>query len=177
MIVQLPGPRNSLGLVKFDMRNDQAIYLHDTPAKALFARDQRHFSHGCVRVQDALGFAEMIAQHEGVRRRRREARPRKTRPSWRCPARSRCVCSTTPLRRRRPRALRADEYGWVTMSRWRSASPHGPQQRRAAARRPRALELAGSAWNISGRNADGHELHTARLKGVPAAERSLFLAG
>ena len=31
--VQQSGPKNSLGLVKFDMRNDQAIYLHDTPAK------------------------------------------------------------------------------------------------------------------------------------------------
>lgn len=65
-IVQLSGPDNALGQVKFDMRNDQAIYLHDTPAKALFAEDQRHFSHGCVRVQDALGFATMIAQQEGV---------------------------------------------------------------------------------------------------------------
>ena len=66
MIVQLSGPTNALGLVKFDMRNDQSIYLHDTPAKALFAQGRRHFSHGCVRVQDALGFAAMIAQQEGV---------------------------------------------------------------------------------------------------------------
>ncbi|WP_284734658.1 L,D-transpeptidase family protein [Sphingosinicella terrae] len=66
MIVQESGPDNALGMVKFDMRNDQAIYLHDTPAKALFARDQRHSSHGCVRVQDALGFARMIAEQEGV---------------------------------------------------------------------------------------------------------------
>ena len=65
-IVQLSGPKNSLGLVKFDMQNDQAIYLHDTPAKALFSRNGRHFSHGCVRVQDALGFARMIAEQEGV---------------------------------------------------------------------------------------------------------------
>ena len=49
-LVQLPGPKNSLGQVKFDMRNDQAIYLHDTPAKALFGRPERHRSHGCVRV-------------------------------------------------------------------------------------------------------------------------------
>ena len=48
------------------MRNDHAIYLHDTPAKALFGQDERHSSHGCVRVQDALGFARMIAQQEGV---------------------------------------------------------------------------------------------------------------
>ncbi|MGZ8282611.1 MAG: L,D-transpeptidase family protein [Allosphingosinicella sp.] len=65
-IVQESGPTNSLGQVKFDMRNDQAIYLHDTPAKSLFAEDERHRSHGCVRVQDALGFAQMIAEQEGV---------------------------------------------------------------------------------------------------------------
>ena len=65
-IVQRSGPTNSLGLVKFDMRNDQSIYLHDTPAKALFGEDMRQFSHGCVRVQDALGFAALIAADQGV---------------------------------------------------------------------------------------------------------------
>jgi len=65
-IVQQPGPKNSLGLVKFDMQNDHAIYLHDTPAKALFGMVQRQRSHGCVRVEDALGFAEMLAKDEGV---------------------------------------------------------------------------------------------------------------
>lgn len=65
-IVQKSGPRNSLGLVKFDLRNDQEIYLHDTPAKALFDAADRHASHGCVRVDDALGFAAMIAENEGV---------------------------------------------------------------------------------------------------------------
>jgi len=65
-IVQQPGPQNSLGLVKFDMLNDHAIYLHDTPAKALFERIQRQRSHGCVRVEDALGFAEMLARDNNV---------------------------------------------------------------------------------------------------------------
>ncbi len=65
-LVQQPGPKNSLGLVKFDMQNDHAIYLHDTPAKQLFAMIQRQRSHGCVRVDDALGFAEMLARDEGV---------------------------------------------------------------------------------------------------------------
>ncbi len=64
-LVQQPGPQNALGLVKFDMQNDHAIYLHDTPAKQMFGRDDRHLSHGCVRVQDALGFARLLAQHEG----------------------------------------------------------------------------------------------------------------
>jgi L,D-transpeptidase YcbB len=65
-LVQLPGPKNSLGQVKFDMRNDQAIYLHDTPAKALFGLPERHRSHGCVRVQDALGFAFLLAHDNGI---------------------------------------------------------------------------------------------------------------
>ncbi len=65
-LVQSPGPKNSLGQVKFDMRNDQAIYLHDTPAKALFGRTERHRSHGCVRVQDAIGFALLLAHDDGI---------------------------------------------------------------------------------------------------------------
>ncbi len=65
-LVQQPGPKNALGEVKFDMQNDEAIYLHDTPAKALFAQNERHKSHGCVRVHDALGFARMIAQADGI---------------------------------------------------------------------------------------------------------------
>lgn len=65
-IVQGPGPKNSLGLVKFDMKNEHQIYLHDTPAKQFFNEVQRQRSHGCVRVQDALGFAEMLARDGGV---------------------------------------------------------------------------------------------------------------
>ena len=65
-LVQLPGPKNSLGDVKFDMRNDHAIYLHDTQAKALFGLPERHRSHGCVRVQDAIGFALLLAHDDGI---------------------------------------------------------------------------------------------------------------
>jgi murein L,D-transpeptidase YcbB/YkuD len=64
--VQQSGPKNSLGLVKFDMQDKEAIYLHDTPAKAIFGMDDRHRSHGCVRVENAVQFATMIAQQEGV---------------------------------------------------------------------------------------------------------------
>ena len=64
--VQQPGPENALGEVKFDMKNDHAIYLHDTPAKALFSQPERHRSHGCVRVEGALEFARVLAQHDGV---------------------------------------------------------------------------------------------------------------
>jgi murein L,D-transpeptidase YcbB/YkuD len=64
--IQQSGPKNSLGLVKFDMRDDEAIYLHDTPAKAVFALPDRHRSHGCVRVENAVQFATALAQQEGV---------------------------------------------------------------------------------------------------------------
>lgn len=64
--VQEPGPENALGLVKFAMKNDHAIYLHDTPAKSLFEQDNRHESHGCIRVQNAVEFARMIASQNGI---------------------------------------------------------------------------------------------------------------
>jgi len=66
MYVQASGPKNSLGIVKFDMDDKEAIYLHDTPAKALFGLPDRHRSHGCVRVQNAVAFATAIATEEGV---------------------------------------------------------------------------------------------------------------
>ncbi len=65
-LVQKSGPSNALGLVKFDMNNKFAIYLHDTSAPSLFTRSQRHLSHGCVRVFDALAFAQMLAEDEGI---------------------------------------------------------------------------------------------------------------
>jgi murein L,D-transpeptidase YcbB/YkuD len=50
-IRQKPGDSNSLGLVKFMFPNDFNIYLHDTPNRALFDKDVRAFSHGCIRVE------------------------------------------------------------------------------------------------------------------------------
>ena len=47
---QDPGPKNALGLIKFDVPNPYGVYLHDTPNKALFAKSTRAFSHGCIRV-------------------------------------------------------------------------------------------------------------------------------
>ncbi len=59
-IRQLPGNRNSLGRVKFIFPNRYAVYLHDTPARSLFYRDRRDFSHGCIRVQRPGQLAEYI---------------------------------------------------------------------------------------------------------------------
>ena len=86
---QRPGPDNSLGLAKFVFPNDENIYLHGTPAQALFSRTRRDFSHGCVRVEDPAALAEWVLndQPEWTRERIVEAmsgsRPRQvnlTRP-------------------------------------------------------------------------------------------------
>lgn len=63
-IRQKPGPENSLGLVKFLFPNSNNIYLHDSPAKSLFDRSRRAFSHGCIRVQKPLELAQTILEDD-----------------------------------------------------------------------------------------------------------------
>lgn len=57
---QRPGKENALGLVKFMFPNSNNIYLHDTPAKSLFNKEDRAFSHGCIRVEKARELAIAI---------------------------------------------------------------------------------------------------------------------
>lgn len=59
-LVQLPGPKNALGQVKFEMPNPDDIYMHDTPERRLFALSRRALSHGCVRVEDPRDFARLV---------------------------------------------------------------------------------------------------------------------
>lgn len=62
---QPPSKSNALGLVKFMFPNKYNIYLHDTPAKSLFSRDVRAFSHGCVRLAQPFEFAyELLSPQE-----------------------------------------------------------------------------------------------------------------
>lgn len=61
---QDPGPANALGDVKFMFPNRYNVYLHDTPARDMFARTTRDFSSGCIRVEDALGLAEFLLARE-----------------------------------------------------------------------------------------------------------------
>lgn len=60
VIRQRPGADNALGRVKFVFPNGFGIYMHDTPAKSLFARDQRTFSHGCIRLSRPRELAEFL---------------------------------------------------------------------------------------------------------------------
>lgn len=57
---QQPGPDNALGLVKFNLKESDDIYLHDTPKRQLFGQSYRALSHGCVRVERPLDLAEAL---------------------------------------------------------------------------------------------------------------------
>jgi len=60
-VVQQPGPGNALGLMKIDMPNPHAIYLHDTPNKRLFENEVRAYSHGCIRTERAVELGMTMA--------------------------------------------------------------------------------------------------------------------
>ena len=60
-VVQLPGANNALGVMKMEMLNEHAIYLHDTPSKGAFNAAARAFSHGCIRTERALHFSGLMA--------------------------------------------------------------------------------------------------------------------
>lgn len=59
-MVQKPGSKNALGIVKFLFPNKYSVYLHDTPSRQLFDKAGRTFSHGCIRVEDPLKLAQLI---------------------------------------------------------------------------------------------------------------------
>jgi L,D-transpeptidase YcbB len=63
---QQPGPKNSLGRVKFMFPNVHNVYLHDTPAQSLFSRSERAFSHGCIRLSRPLDLAYQVLIAGGV---------------------------------------------------------------------------------------------------------------
>ena len=113
-IVQQPGPKNALGLVKFDLAHKHAIYLHDTPAKTLFSRSQRQLSHGCVRVEDALGFARMLAEEQGITEQWEQARGTGKETFVKLPRSIpvRLLYHTAFLGPRGDVQLRTDPYGW-----------------------------------------------------------------
>ncbi|HWI81908.1 L,D-transpeptidase family protein [Ramlibacter sp.] len=90
-IRQRPGERNALGGVKFVFPNNDNIYLHDTPARQLFERERRDFSHGCIRVEAPVALAQFALQDD---------------PAWTedriREAMARGVSSTVPLKRPLP---------------------------------------------------------------------------
>ncbi|MEQ9397327.1 L,D-transpeptidase family protein [Haliea sp.] len=65
LLRQQPGPQNALGSIKFMMPNPYAVYLHDTPSRELFARQERSFSSGCIRLEHPTVLAEWLLEREG----------------------------------------------------------------------------------------------------------------
>ncbi len=62
--IQPAGATNVLGVVKFRFPNRHDVYMHDTPQKGLFSSPTRAFSHGCMRVQNPVRFAEVLLEHD-----------------------------------------------------------------------------------------------------------------
>jgi murein L,D-transpeptidase YcbB/YkuD len=63
---QRPGANNALGSVKLMFPNEHNVYLHDSPARSLFSRNVRAFSHGCIRLARPLDLAEQVLRAGGV---------------------------------------------------------------------------------------------------------------
>ncbi len=74
LLVQGPGETNPLGVVKFSLENTDSIYLHDTDKRWLFKEVVRDFSHGCVRVDQAVELAKFVLGRQGVEAARIDAR-------------------------------------------------------------------------------------------------------
>jgi len=64
LVRQKPGPENPLGQVKFLFPNPYHIYIHDTPNKSLFEKEQRAFSHGCIRISEPLWLANYLLKEQ-----------------------------------------------------------------------------------------------------------------
>jgi murein L,D-transpeptidase YcbB/YkuD len=70
---QRPGDGNALGRIKFMFPNEFNVYLHDTPARHLFERAERSFSHGCIRVDRPEKFGAIVLAADGWSRERLDA--------------------------------------------------------------------------------------------------------
>ena len=88
---QKPGPKNALGHVKFMFPNRHNVYLHDTPARELFSRSRRAFSHGCIRVSDPMALLAHVMRDD---------------PTWNEARRDEALASPGPVRVPLPRPIR-----------------------------------------------------------------------
>ncbi len=71
-IVQEPGPKNSLGIIKFEFHNEFSVYVHDSPAKSLFKTDVRSYSHGCMRCENPVDLGKVILDYDSIGRKRND---------------------------------------------------------------------------------------------------------
>jgi len=80
---QKPGPTNALGRIKFMLPNTHQVYLHDTPARAMFSRSRRALSHGCIRVADPMALLAHVMRND---------------PSWTDEKREAALANTSSVR-------------------------------------------------------------------------------
>ena len=172
--VQQPGPKNSLGLVKFDMDDKYAIYLHDTPAKALFGaarpapQPRLRAGRECAAVRAAL------AQQQGVLDEFNKASRKRRRNLRQADARSPSACFTTPL----SWTVTASSSGrTITSSTIMSRARCGSNPGRSASRRSRKARTSGPSIQTEGaglapapsspsrRDADGVAFQPPRMPG------------
>ncbi|MCA0318678.1 MAG: L,D-transpeptidase family protein [Proteobacteria bacterium] len=104
---QDPGPGNSLGRVRIDMPNTEAVFMHDTPSRGLFQSDSRSLSSGCVRVADVSDFVTWLLTPQG----------------W---TKEQVVEGMTETQRRDVRLTQAVPVSWVYLTGW--AAPDGTVQ-------------------------------------------------
>jgi hypothetical protein len=67
-VVQQPGPKNSLGIIKFEFHNNYSVYIHDTPSKSYFRSDVRSFSHGCMRCENPVELGKLLLTYDSIRK-------------------------------------------------------------------------------------------------------------
>lgn len=70
-VIQMPGPWNSLGIIKFEFLNNHSVYVHDTPQKSFFNRKVRSYSHGCMRCQNPVNLGKLMLDYDQAGRRKR----------------------------------------------------------------------------------------------------------
>lgn len=96
------GPGNSLGRVRIDMPNTEAVFMHDTPSRGLFQSDSRSLSSGCVRVADVSDFVTWLLGPQG----------------W---TKEQVVQGMTQTQRRDVRLAQAVPVSWVYLTGWAAA--------------------------------------------------------
>ena len=65
LLRQRPGDQNALGRLKIMLPNEYAVYLHDTPSRDLFSKQERGFSSGCIRLAEPMRLADWILRNDG----------------------------------------------------------------------------------------------------------------
>lgn len=153
-IVQRPGPRNSLGRIKFDFDSAFGVYLHDTTAPTLFDRQARTLSDGCARLEEAQALAGALLEGQVWSTKdveaAREAEATR-RVALRAPVPLFCGLSNHYRRTRRlgylpPRSITDGTMRCLQLSRKASAPLRNPRLK-ANARSPQRVEPAEERWS------------------------------